>query len=74
MGWISVSDRLPEKEYRDVIVTDGYGYAVGYWRPDAKAWDNECYGWLERNSDDEEPCRLGKVTHWMEFEPFPGLE
>ena len=71
--WISVDERLPDCD-EDVIVTDGDGYAVGFWREDAKAWDNCNFGWLERQSDDEHPIRLGKVTHWQRFEHFPGIE
>ena len=71
--WISVDERLPEYA-EDVIVTDGDGYAVGYWREDAKTWDSANFGWLERQSDHECPSRLGKITHWQRFEPFPGIE
>jgi Lar family restriction alleviation protein len=72
--WISVTDRLPEED-QDVVVTDGDGYAVGFWRKDAQTWDNTNFGWIERDSDDiEPPIRLGKVTHWQPFEPFPGIE
>lgn len=71
--WISVKERLPRWD-QDVVITDGDGYAVGYWRDDAKSWDNPNFGWLERTSDDEHPIRLGKVTHWQPFEPFPGIE
>ena len=72
--WIPASERLPDF-LQQVIVTDGDGYAVGSYRPDAKAWDSPHFGWLERTSDDEEPpIRLGKVTHWMAFPPFHGIE
>jgi hypothetical protein len=72
--WISVDEQLPDWN-QAVIVTDGDGYAVGYWRDDANAWDNPNFGWLERESDDEEPpIRLSKVTHWQSFEPFIGVD
>ena len=70
--WTSVDERLPEG-FQAVVVTDGDGYAVGFWRDDAKAWDNENFGWLERSgnwSSDDGPCRLGKVTHWLPFPEF----
>ena len=67
--WISVKESLPDK-YEDVLITDGEDYAVGFWREDAEAWDSTCFGWLERNSNDECPSRLKKVTHWMRFEKF----
>lgn len=67
--WISVEEQLPE-ENQDVIITDGDGYAVGYWREDANSWDSVNFGWLERQSDDELPIKLGKVTHWQPFELY----
>ena len=52
-----------------VLVTDGDGYAVGYWRPDAQAWDSTDFGWLENRS--EPPCGIHTVTHWMPLPPLP---
>lgn len=64
--WHKVEEELPEDlEY--VLVTDGEDYAVGSYRDDAHAWEHWCYGWLERDRDDECPTRLGKVTHWRRF-------
>lgn len=65
--WISVEERLPEEDV-DVLVTDGEDMMVGFYRDDAKAWDNVNYGWVERNNDDECPCKIGKVIAWM---PLP---
>lgn len=44
--WIPCSERLPENE-EDSLVTDGESMAVGYYRQDAKAWDNADFGWIE---------------------------
>lgn len=65
-SWISVKDGYPNM-CEEVIVTDGKDYAIGWYREDADAWEHVNYGWLERESDDEMPMRLGKVTHWMRF-------
>jgi len=62
--WILCSDRLPgdDSDYR---VKDGDGeIAGGYYRKDADAWDS-CFGWLEREDEDEHPTRLGKVIAWI---------
>lgn len=64
--WIPVMEALPESVDDDVLVTDGEGCAVGYWRPDAQAWDSTDFGWLENRS--EPPCGIHTVTHWM---PLP---
>lgn len=67
--WIPVTEALPESVDDDVLVTDGEGYAVGYWRPDAQAWDSTDFGWLENRS--EPPCGIHTVTHWMPLPPLP---
>lgn len=67
--WVSVTERLPENVDDDVLVTDGEGCAVGYWRPDAQAWDSTDFGWLENRS--EPPCGIHTVTHWMPLPPLP---
>lgn len=67
--WIPVAERLPESVDDDVLVTDGEGYAVGFWREDAKAWDSTDFGWLENRS--EPPCGIHTVTHWMPLPPLP---
>lgn len=67
--WIPVTERLPESVDDDVLVTDGEGCAVGYWRPDAQAWDSTDFGWLENRS--EPPCGIHTVTHWMPLPPLP---
>ena len=67
--WIPVTERLPESVDDDVLVTDGEGCAVGYWRPDAQAWDSTDFGWLENRS--EPPCGIHTVTHWMSLPPLP---
>lgn len=64
--WISVTERLPDGD-EDVLVTDGNALAVGYYRPDANAWDSCEFGWIE-NRPDPYPSGLGTVTHWM---PLP---
>lgn len=62
MKWIPCSERLPDN-YDDCLVTDGYSYAIGYWRDDAKAWDNADFGWVE--------SRLNKIVAWMPLlEPY----
>lgn len=70
--WIPVTVRLPESVDDDVLVTDGEGYAVGYWRSDAQAWDSTDFGWLENRS--EPPCGIHTVTHWMPLPPPPKEE
>lgn len=67
--WVSVTEALPESVDDDVLVTDGEGCAVGYWRPDAQAWDSTDFGWLENRS--EPPCGIHTVTHWMPLPPLP---
>ena len=64
--WIPVTERLPDGD-TDVLVTDGNALAVGYYRPDANAWDSCEFGWIE-NRPDPFPSGLGTVTHWM---PLP---
>ena len=73
--WIPCSERLPS-DYSDYLVIDGDGeMAVGNYRYDADAWDNGCFGWLERNEDDEQPPRLGKVVAWMPLpKPWKGAD
>ena len=68
-SWVSVTEALPESVDDDVLVTDGEGCAVGYWRPDAQAWDSTDFGWLENRS--EPPCGIHTVTHWMPLPPLP---
>ena len=70
--WIPVTERLPESFGDDVLVTDGEGCAVGYWRPDAQAWDSTDFGWLENRS--EPPCGIHTVTHWMPLTEPPKEE
>lgn len=59
-GWISVKERLPEKENPnctvDVLVTDGTHISIGYYDYIAGMW-----GTLEE-------CFYFHVTHWM---PIP---
>ena len=63
--WIPISERLPDDD-RDVLVTDGETYNTGYWRDDAKAFDNTEFGWLE--------ARMGPITHWMDFSKYIPLK
>ena len=66
--WIPITERLPDSD-EDMLVTDGDACAVGYYRPDANAWDSCEFGWIE-NRPDPFPQGLGTVTHWM---PLPQL-
>lgn len=70
--WIPVTEGLPESVDDDVLVTDGEGCAVGYWRPYAQAWDSTDFGWLENRS--EPPCGIHTVTHWMPLPELPKEE
>ena len=63
-GWIPATERLPDDE-EDYLVTDGESMAVGFYRKEAKAWDNVNFGWLEHR---EETCGLKTVIAWM---PLP---
>ena len=50
--WIPCNEKLPvdDDETEDdeiVLVSDGLDYAVAFWRPDAKAWDDPLHGWLD---------------------------
>lgn len=73
--WTPCSERLPSDD-NDYLVVDGDGeMAVGYYRDDADAWDNSCFGWLERDDEDENPTRLGKVVAWMPLpKPWKGAD
>lgn len=62
--WIPVEERLPLDD-RYYLVTDGESMMVAFYRKDAKAWDNENFGWIERESENECPCRMGKIKAWM---------
>lgn len=67
--WIPCSERMPNDD-KDYLVTDGESMAVGYYRTDAKAWDNVNFGWLEHR---EETCGLKTVVAWMPLpEPYEG--
>lgn len=67
--WIPCSERMPNDD-KDYLVTDGESMAVGYYRTDAKAWDNVNFGWLEHR---EETCGLKMVIAWMPLpEPYEG--
>lgn len=60
--------RLPET-LDDMLVTDGEIMAVGYYRPDAKAWDSTAFAWLENRS--EPPHGIKTVVAWMPLpEPY----
>lgn len=62
----------------EYLVTDGENYAVGYWRPDAKAWDSFNFGWIERQPRDrsefDTPFGIGAVTHWMPLPELPNIQ
>lgn len=67
--WIPCSERMPNDD-KDYLVTDGESMAVGYYRTDAKAWDNVNFGWLEHR---EETCGLKPVVAWMPLpKPYEG--
>lgn len=62
------------KHLQEYLVTDGENYAVGYWRPDAKAWDSFNFGWIERQDtiDTYREFGIDTVTHWMPLPDLPG--
>lgn len=66
---LAAPGNMPDDFGDDVLVTDGEGYAVGFWHEDAKAWDSADFGWLENRS--EPPCGIHTVTHWMPLPPLP---
>jgi len=71
--WVGVEKKLPDGD-NDVLVTDGESYAVGYYRPDANAWDSCNFGWLENRHDEDCPPGIETVTHWMPLPPLPYSE
>ena len=62
----------------EYLVTDGENCAVGYWRPDAKAWDSFNFGWIERRPRDkwelDTQFGIGVVTHWMPLPELPNIQ
>ena len=68
--WIPCSERLPEEEEEDFLVTDGESMAVGYYRQDARAWDSTDFGWIENK---EKGYGINEVVAWMPLpEPYKG--
>ena len=71
-----IRNRPPEDE-EDYLVTDGESMMVGFYRKDAKAWDNCNFGWLvHEHTDSKEPvaencCGIGEVIAWTELPKFP---
>lgn len=63
--WTSCDSMLPNT-FDDMLVTDGENMAVGYYSPDAHAWDSVNFGWLENRT--EQPYGIKKVIAWM---PLP---
>ena len=71
--WISVDERLPEDGPNDItycIVRDANGdMGIGFYRDDAKAWDSDNFGWLERDPEESKnyigPKYLDKIVEWM---------
>lgn len=74
IGWIPVSEKLPDWDIECLVVDKDGNYGVGFYRDDAKAWDSPNWGWLEIKDrvDNKEaftqPCGIGKVIAWM---PLP---
>lgn len=70
LKWMPVEERLP-KDDKDYLITDGKDMTVGFYRDDVEAWDNYIFGWIERDEDNECPCRMGKIIAWMPLpEPY----
>ena len=65
-------DEKPPDDNNDVLVFDGECYAVGFYRPDAKAWDSCSFGWLENRS--EPPIGIGTVKYWAKIPEVPGWQ
>ena len=58
--WISVKDRLPEKEKEILIVSDNE-VKIGI-------WSNDCFGEKFFTTNFEQYLNADNVTHWM---PLP---
>jgi hypothetical protein len=59
MNWLSVKDRLPDKDCR-TLVTDGRHVTVADWIQDE--------GWLLDRDDRNVGVTADRLTHWM---PLP---
>lgn len=66
--WISVEERLPDGEAEEVLLTDGESCYTGFWREDAKGWDNVNQGWVRSGTDEKGRSILAQITHWC---PLP---
>lgn len=46
--WIPCTPETMPQDFYDKKLKDAAGNTyVGYWRPDANAWDNDNTGWIE---------------------------
>lgn len=66
--WIPVTERLPDVEADEVLLTDGESCYTGFWREDAKAWDNVNQGWVRCGTNEGGYPIAPTITHWM---PLP---
>ena len=45
--WISCDDIMPQDFYDKELKDSDGNILIGYWRPDANAWDHDEDGWIE---------------------------
>jgi len=65
MEWISVKDRLPDKEMDLLVCTNTFYMGIGWYYVDAKKWDFE----IQKHTEAD----LGEVTYWMPVPPPPDV-
>ena len=63
IGWIPVSERLPEVEQRIIYYARGWGIYYGY-------LDND-YSWWWADFKNEPNWSYGRITHWQTLPSGP---
>lgn len=65
--WISVKDKLPEKQIDVVFYSDPYEWWTGMFTPKNLGYDNDGFKYHQHWGDDGYH-KIKNVTHWM---PLP---
>jgi len=63
MEWISVKDKLPDREMDLLVCTDTYYMGIGWYYVSSKTWDFE----IQKHTEAD----LGEVLFWMPLPPPP---